>query len=49
MGPFLYLCQVDYKPEDVFSPNLSRLRRIKATYDPTKGGHREEVMIELLL
>ena len=36
MGWFLNMCQGHEKPEDVFGENLTRLRKAKAKYDPTK-------------
>lgn len=36
LGWFLSMCQGDEKPEDVFGANLTRLRKVKAKYDPEK-------------
>ena len=36
MGWFLNMCQGHEKPEDVFGENLTRLRKVKAKYDPKK-------------
>lgn len=36
LGWFISMCQGDEKAEDVFGPNLPRLRRLKAKYDPEK-------------
>lgn len=36
LGWFINMCQGDEKPEDVFGENLTRLRKIKAKYDPKK-------------
>lgn len=36
IGWFLNMCQGNEKPEDVFGKNLTRLRKVKAKYDPKK-------------
>ena len=36
LGWFLNMCQGSEKPEDVFGDNYTRLRRVKAKYDPRK-------------
>ncbi|KAI0336576.1 FAD-binding domain-containing protein [Cubamyces sp. BRFM 1775] len=36
LGWFVNMCQGDEKLEDVFGENLSRLRKVKAKYDPKK-------------
>ena len=36
LGRFLNMCQGSEKPEDVFGDNYTRLRRVKAKYDPRK-------------
>ena len=36
IGWFLNMCQGGERPEDVFGENLTRLRKVKAKYDPKK-------------